>query len=536
MRQTTLKPTKRGYVRNIGPKGNEHKFRLGFDRNEALRRLNAIQALWLQCEEPLKHYGKAVRPSWDEARLAAAKAIAKGEAVIPLPANRGEEHEKYLDRVGATRRVLPGIMFQPDEDHLAIGVYFKSSTAEQERSAVAQAIGIPRATGQKFFEALEAYKDHIRDEYKDEDGRPNDNGQHMLGNVKSLMRYLPDCDLGALDYSGCDERYAILRRRPTRTETKKPMKRSTVKNLMGELGRFFRWLHLSPNFNFRLPDDFALIKKKIAEFDSDIAAEANDIPTWTLDELKVLNEYATPLERLMFYLGLNAAYCADQIGRLEDGAIRQLKSGGHYLNRLRRKKKTLALHLLFPQTHEGLMWAQKRKRQFGVTSPFTLVTKNGLPYWKKTKGNNRSQVIPNIWKGLIARIRKDPQHKTFRFLPFNSLRDTSGDLVRQLARSGEIASLHIAHKHSTDDPNLKSYSNPLRKQHWRSLRKLHVHLQPVFDAAGPTPWSHRKSNVGQAKIKRIRALATGGMRPVEIARTVGVSIPTVYRWMPRKAK
>ena len=53
MRQTSLKWTKRGYVRNLGkaPGGGQPKFYLGHDREEAIRRLNLITVLWSRVEE-----------------------------------------------------------------------------------------------------------------------------------------------------------------------------------------------------------------------------------------------------------------------------------------------------------------------------------------------------------------------------------------------------------------------------------------------------------------------------------------------------
>lgn len=54
MRQTNLKRTERGYIRNLGklPDGRQPKFYLGHDREEAVRRLARITALWKMHERP----------------------------------------------------------------------------------------------------------------------------------------------------------------------------------------------------------------------------------------------------------------------------------------------------------------------------------------------------------------------------------------------------------------------------------------------------------------------------------------------------
>jgi len=72
-------------------------------------------------------------------------------------------------------------------------------------------------------------------------------------------------------------------------------------------------------------------------------------------------------------------------------------------------------------------------------------------------------------------------------LPFNSLRDTSADMVRQLVGE-EVALLHLAHKHQSKDENLRRYTNPVRKKHFNALRRLERKLSVVFTASGDAPW------------------------------------------------
>lgn len=88
----------------------------------------------------------------------------------------------------------------------------------------------------------------------------------------------------------------------------------------------------------------------------------------------------------------------------------------------------------------------------------------------------------------MKRVRVD--FPEFPVLPFNSLRDTSANMIRQVAGE-EVASLHLAHKHQSKDENLGRYTNPVRKRHFRAIRVLERKLESVFAAAGPTPWSRR---------------------------------------------
>src|SRR5581483_1922429 len=97
----------------------------------------------------------------------------------------------------------------------------------------------PKLTGQMLHQALKAYQDHIRKEYMEADGYVTDNGKTKLDQCKQLQTYITDCDLGSLDYQGCDEVFGIFRKRPVSKRYEKPMARKSCTNLIGELGRFF---------------------------------------------------------------------------------------------------------------------------------------------------------------------------------------------------------------------------------------------------------------------------------------------------------
>jgi DNA-binding transcriptional ArsR family regulator len=102
-------------------------------------------------------------------------------------------------------------------------------------------------------------------------------------------------------------------------------------------------------------------------------------------------------------------------------------------------------------------------------------------------------------------------------------------MIRQIAGE-ETASVHAAHKHQSKDENLKSYSNPVRRRHFKALRRLEKKLFPVFVAAGAEPFTQPARNlIGLERVKRIKALHEQGTPKAEIARQVGVSQNTVNR-------
>lgn len=536
MRQTNLKRTNRGYVRNLGrlPSGSQHKFYLGHDRAMAIQRLDQIAILWQRVEE--WHGSKPGQATWSKDSLQAATSISKGQTAFLSPFNLStgsEQAEKYFARINNLRDA--GLDIRPASNSIFdLGREDLSTDINRAHESLGRILHSD-ATGQLLHEALKAYQESIMVEYKDSsDGFITDNGKTKIDQIKTIMTYLPDQDLGLLDYGGCDQVFGVFRRRPITKRYGTPMSRESCGNYIGELGRFFRWLHLSKSFRWRKPEDFDLISRRPRELDEDVEHESADTPVWTIEQLKTLNEYALPIERIFLLLGLNCSYGADQAGRLRVSHLHLSDSTTSYIRRVRRKKKTRSIHLLWKQTVEGLRWAMKRREQQGIDSEFVLLTNTGRPYWSKTKGGNRSQTIPNLWTRLLDRVQKD--HPNFPRLPFNSLRDTSANFVRRIG-GGEMASLHLAHKHQSTDDDLNRYTNPVRKKHFKVLRRLEEKLQAVFSAAGSEPWDDQPKNyIGRAKIKEIIELRSQGIKIAEIARKLGVSTTTIYRHIPKKTK
>lgn len=537
MRHTSLKRTKRGYVRNLGrtPEGSQPKFYLGHDREEAIRRLNLILVLWSRVEE--RTVGGCL-PSWTPEEIESAKEIAKGESPTLPPGKtlrHFEECVRYVHDVAKISQAT-GVQFTPSVPKLyEIGVEQineKYGKALSDLTKTSPETGVA-LTGQTLHQALDGYRDYIDREYREADGTISDNGKTKLGPIKAIKSYLPDVDLALLNHQGTDELFGIFRRRPASKRYGTPMARKSCTNYIGELGRFFRWLHLTGQFDWRKPEDFDLIRRTPRELDDDAEKEAQDIPVWTIKQLAVLNKYATPIERIFLLLGLNCSYGADQAGRLRIGHL-HLDGERPYIRRIRRKKKTRSIHILWPQTVEGLRWALDRRRGQDVEGDLLLLTEKDQPYWRKTKGGNRSNAIPRLWADLLRRVRVD--HPEFPTLPFNSLRDTSANMVRRLAGE-EIALLHLAHKHQSKDENLGRYTNPVRKKHFKALRRLERKLSAVFLAAGDAPWVRPfKNYMGRAKAEKVRELRRLGITPKEIAAKLDISVASVHRLAPSPTK
>ncbi|QDV36368.1 hypothetical protein [Tautonia plasticadhaerens] len=538
MRSTNLKRTKRGYVRNLGrlPQGGQPKFYLGHDRVEAARRLELLVALWQVVEDLHASGRRPGPPAWDPSHLEVAKAVARGE---PLKVPRDGDYEwpeTYYRRVNELALRLGTPVEPANRRTYEVGKEDNLDGIGDYRAKLGTGIGTDRPvlTGQTLHQALRAYQHSIEREYRDADGTISDNGKTKVTQIRTILGYVPDIDLAELDYQGTDELFGIFRRRPPSKRYGRPMARKSCTNYIGELGRFLRWLHLSGEFQWRKPEDFEHIRRNPRELDEDTEKEAADVPIWTVAQLRILNEYATPIERVFLLLGLNCAYGADQAGRLRIGHLHLKDEGLSYIRRVRRKKKTRSIHLLWRQTADGLRWALERRKSQPSDSDILLLTEKNLPYWRKTKGGNRSNAIPRLWDDLLKRVLRD--HPNFPRLPFNSLRDTSADMIRRLAGE-EVASLHLAHKHQSKDENLGRYTNPVRKRHFRALRRLERKLESVFLAAGEAPWSQRpKTYMGIIKTKRLLELREQGVPPRQIAEELGISVASVHRIAPTRQR
>jgi hypothetical protein len=532
--------------------GKRTVFRLSADisQDEAERRIRLIEALWKAVlastkrpDSPHQSFDDAWGPpTWDEARLELARQIQKGK-VPKLGREPLETAAEYVRRLAKASDVIGVRVEAEDEAAAQAGLESLRASVEQTNNRIARVVGAEgvKLTGQLLHKALETYKTSIEKEYVgSDDGLITDNGSTKRRQVKALMAYLPDVDLGSLDYNGCDSLFAVFRNRPISKRYEKPMSHKSCTNYIGELGRFFSWLHRSPHWQFRLPEDFSQIKKTPRDIDDDAERMSQPVPTWKIDELVTLWQYCNPLDRIFFLLGLNCAYGADQSGRLMVSHLKfSVRPGRSRIARVRRKKKTLAIHRMWQATEQALRWALERRPK-DAPSDHLLLTAEGTPYWRKTKGGNRAQDIPNLWTAVLDRVTKD--FPNFRRLPFNSLRDTSSDRIRRIA-GGEIASVHLAHKHQTDDYLLGAYTNPLRKRHAKALAKLEAKYARIFlSVENPFPTEQPKitkdggPNISVGQSRRIQQLENQGYKRKKIAEMVGVSVVTVWRHLGAKKK
>jgi len=559
------------YPRQVGWKYSrngkliQHKFRLGDDLKEAKRREQKLLELWGHIEATTATPGLPV--IWSPFTLYVAKQIAKGKVQVEVPRVPNDSPEAYARHLHRLQRHYPMISFvAEDEEAYVSGAAANRSMVEGQIGGLHEQIAVKEAkhlragnideldlsrSGPKLHDAMRAYIEWIKkDCFRPAIGRVTDGGRTKMRQIETLMTRHENLLLSMLDEPAVEEMFRFWRQRPMKKGTSRPISKNSAENYIGELKRFLRWLHKSKDFDWRKPENFDEIKTKVDAAPSDQQRKLVQVDTFSLDELKLLNHYATPLERVFLLLGLNCGFGVAEIASLLVGEAvlfrghderhqeilgYQTTNADSFIKRIRRKNSVYGEHILFPQTVEAMQWALERRRKHPNFHPEAILVLNdkGEPYDRPTKGSHRNQQIPNRFVDLLRRIRRD--YPDFPRLSFGKLRKTAGDLIRRFA-DGEIHAVFMCHGQPVATDNLTDvYSNRPFGKVFKAIRAVQEYLQPVFAAAGSAPFESRYSRLAYHSGTRDRVLQLHdqGWSVREIADEVGRSRMTVYRHIRR---
>lgn len=582
-RRKELRPDAKGrYYREIGWKRNrddtkwvQHRFYLGSDRHEAELRVRKLEKLW-ELIEAITTDGE---PCWDAETLGMGKAIASGETRYTVPRSIGPHKRDlaYAVYVTVLSQNYSSVITVVAEDREA----FENGCQEQRDSA-SLSVAIAERTrpgagglilggnGATLHQAFDAYAKWIESEYL----APAQNGEErtltawgraQLRNIERMKERHSNASLAALDQAAVEMMFRLWRQRPMVKGKDSPIKVKTAKHHIKQLRSFFRWLHRSEEFVWHLPDGFHDIKTTVLTTRQEQVARYTPIQaeTYELEELVVLNRYATPIERLMLLLGLNCGAGNSEIASLllREIVLREQhpyakilhfesSDGDSFIKGPRPKTGVYGEFLLWPQTVQAVEWAiERRRRQTQVsTGPLTgqditaspdshlILTEQGYSLTRLTEGGNRNQRLPNMWDGLLRRVRKD--HPKFRRLSYGKIRKTAGNLVKRFS-DGEVAGVFLRHgKVVKSDDLIDLYTNRPFAKVFQALREVEKYLEPMFAAIPPDPFPENRKkggpNITPGQIGRIRKLRRQGFKIKKIAELVGVTTQTVHRHLKQK--
>jgi hypothetical protein len=565
-------------------KGNneyvQHRFNLGRDRESAERVMIRLRQLWQHVEATHTPNADSPRPVWDSQSLWIAEELAQGKVAIMLPRKPLDGVDSYARYFHRVQRHYPFVMFVPEnQEEYEAGAQSSAERVEQrideiEAPAQRQIAAIEEATNQQIaiveqkalrsgglrskripqnsetlHKALDAYGEYVRQtkiETNEKSQQPTVTayGKSLVDAMARFKEHHDNISLSEIDFDAIQQMVDHWRNRPARKGTKRPIAARSAVNHVKFLMSFFRWLHRTKKFAWRKPEDFEDLETKVQLSASEIEdrATAEQVETYSIEELKTLYEYATPMERCLMLLGMNCGFAPSEQGtlRIKHLALRhehpsadrlswKTSPDDSFIKKLRNKTKVYGEWLLWDHTVKAIDWLVARRRKLGNTTnnSLLLVTASETPFYRLTGGGNRSQRFASIWSTLTHRARKD--QPSFPLRSFGKLRKTGGNMVRRLA-GGEIHSLYVCHGTPVKTDDLAElYSNRPFAKLFEALRKIEDELQPMWDAV-PDPFGrYTQQYTSLSKVKRMKAMDQDGVPVAEIAEAVGVSRMTVYR-------
>jgi len=481
-----------GVCRTKSGKLSPKKFYLGSDEIVARERALKICQLWQ--EEVAKG-----RSEWPPETLEVANAAAKGRhhLVVEAPPDRKTQQH------GKQEWVSP-------KKHL-----------ERYQNPVMPVVLSGSPVGPTLHEAVKQCSEYVLLD-KQKMGEPTDYGGKLSEQVARLVASQQDVQLGLFGLHELDSMVRYWKRRPNRKGTQRPIAPSTVKNQLTAIRYFVRWLHRNPDYRWKRPEGWEDVTRYSTDellMDTEIAALADGIPTYSVSELSTIYKYATDYEKLFVLLGMNCGFAQSEITSLRMSEV-FLEEEPPTIKRVRIKNRVYGRIALWPETLAGLRW------QIRQGAP-----KQGELIFVSTQGRALTkQRIANEWTALVGRIKQD--HQEFRYLSFKFFRKTAGQMVQDVA--GDIvASVFLFHgTRMKADGLLDEYTN----RDWNSVYRANMAVRKMLEsmfAGSPEPFARNKrkggGNISLGTIERIRQLRDENVAPADIGSIVGVSRATVYR-------
>ena len=471
-----------GWKRTGSGNRSQQRFYLGRDEDAAALAEKRLEQFWTALERYFGQERDGEECLWEGWSLALAKQIADGKMVVtadlPDHVRPHAEREglvavagwlnllkKYFGTICgiemASAAEAEELQARRGQFHLDLGKQILATTGQAP-------------TGETFHGAVDGYVAYLHRVHRTPEQAVSQTGKKQGERAVRLKRHHPDFPLYDLTGKKIEEILFYWGKRPLDANEKR-YSRDTCKNQLILIRAFLRWLHRS-DMEWKLPPDYLFPRIKIEWLASEVSGEVKK-RTFTMKEVGILWEHATPLERVFIALGVNCGFGAAEIGTLAEAEV-----NGSVIKRLRHKTKVFGAWWLYPITRSAIAWARKRKEVLGFTSDYLLVSDSGQPYSAVTAGNNNNQKIRNSWNRLMKRVRRD--HPDFPRLSFGKLRKTSASWMRRVG-GGEMASIFIAHGKATGDSLLDLYADRQFRKLFKCQKRIWNKLKGVLTGDFP---------------------------------------------------
>jgi hypothetical protein len=552
-----------GYHRDIGPRGRSKRFYFGHDKAAATSRSVRVTEVW-KCIER-RFNGRLFPLHWEDATWEIAKAVARGEHVAKIkeetcckswlmewPSYSREPNPVITAQyVRQLQRDFPFMRIELDDpSQLAAGDAIAEKLEKRaeekarqtlERLRPSEAASTVNVTGQTVHEALNAWADAWSKKHVEpgSGGKTSPHGRkaHIL--LNALKRQHTDMPLEKLGLDECEAMLDVWPNRP-RLADGTIAAPDTCRDAKKMIVNFLEWLHRSPVYRWRKPEDLDLRKPRpVKSMQGD--RKAGRLATWSVAELAILYEYATPWERVVMLLGLNCGFAAAECASLWLSEILldqphphpNVKQHGSWIIRDRGKTGVHGEWKLWPATVQAIRWQLAERGE--SPHPNLLLTGNGTPLNATTEGNNRKQTLAGAWTRLLTRVAKDKEYVgPVQPLSVKFLRKTGGNMIREIAGGEVMATYHARGKVVANDPHSDAYSDRPFQKVFDALVQVEEKLAPMFAAeANPFPSNGEKRPqpaIGRGMVKRICELRSQGHKLTWIAEQLGINKGTAARY------
>lgn len=456
IRNTPLKLTKKGYVRQLGTMvqgGSKLKFYLGRDMAVAAQRRQWIEAIYV---ENCRLFGHSC---WCEPYLGFARQIERlGSALYTIDASPselshvvGESDFSFIQRLR--------------DVGVPISIDGQAAYARVKLAGDVTPKGKPATT--KLHDAIRNYKGNRVEKYKG-----GFQGAKRLDKQIEKFFEIEDCWLHELEYSKIKDFVDHWRARPVTGHGKRCSK-TYAQNQITEFFKFLSFTEATKGDEFECPN-LSSIDRSVKRLASDTSGnEIRDL-SWRPDELREVYKTAEPLAKLIVGLGLNACSGAAELGRIRvDDFLFGCKHPYHEIIRYDGEHDWLITTRRKAYTHsEALLWpwvVELVKTQIDVCKANGwdyLFTENGEPlYLDDEIYEELSLALPRTEKPEQRFVKRYDravgvafrQKRIRKKRSLGKLRKTFSNYLT-MKKHADLASLALAHQ-TDEDQQLKHYAN-----------------------------------------------------------------------------
>ncbi len=367
------------------------------------------------------------------------------------------------------------------------------------------------------------------------------------GKIGQLRQRHADQPLATLGLDACRTLIDYWRQRPPRHDGRGQYSEKRSREQLAELVRFFEWLHLSEQFHWREPEDFARLDRTIINDGSARKSILESkLPVFGLTDLASLVRNADMPEKLWIVWCLNNSHGAAEVGRVqwEDIYLNQdhpwrkeglkIWQGGDWVGFLRPKTDVLGWWMLWPETVELLLRWRKTSgdllgREVRDKDP-VILRESGEPLYNDDAKNGQSGFYNHF-----SRLKEKCKRLGFPVadLPPGTLRNQFSDWCGGEEADATVASVALAHglPHRGDKLLYKHYANRPWRRLFEKQKEFRDYCRPVLDAIKEKPPLPPKVE----ELKRLWPSLTGSkLQKVRAAATsLKTSGTTIYRYLEK---